>query len=186
MNEGGCDPDGRFYCGSMAYDQAPGRGAVWRLDPDGTTSCLFGGVTVSNGLAWSPDGSTAYYVDTATQRIDAFDYDADEGLTGRRPVVTIEKDSGAPDGLTVDAEGCLWVALFGGGAVHRYRPDGTLDGQVEVPAAQVTACTFGGDDLDQLFITTSRERMKSPEPGAGAVFRADVGVRGLPTLTYAG
>jgi sugar lactone lactonase YvrE len=186
MNDGGCDPDGRFYCGSMAYDQAPGRGAMWRLDVDGTASCLFGGVTVSNGLAWSPDGSTAYYVDTATQRIDAFDYDADEGLSGRRPVVTIEKESGAPDGLTVDAEGCLWVALFGGGAVHRYRPDGTLDGRVEVPAAQVTACTFGGDDLDQLFITTSRERMKAPEPGAGAVFRAAVGVRGLPVLTFAG
>jgi sugar lactone lactonase YvrE len=186
MNDGACDPDGRFYCGSMAYDQSPGRGALWRLDPDGATARVLGDVTISNGLAWSPDGTTAYYADTATQRVDAFDYDAARGLTGRRTVVSVAPDIGAPDGLTVDADGYLWVALFGGGAVHRYAPDGRLDGRVEVAARQVTACTFGGEGLDELYVTTSRENLEDPEPAAGAVFRAAVGVRGLPAAPFAG
>jgi sugar lactone lactonase YvrE len=115
MNEGGCDPDGRFWCGSMAYDQAPGAAAMYRLEPDGSVRVAFEGVTVSNGLEWSPDGSLAYYDDTATHRVDVFDYDSAAGLTGRRPFVTLP-DDGNPDGLTVDAEGGVWVALHGGGA----------------------------------------------------------------------
>ncbi|MDQ4105191.1 MAG: SMP-30/gluconolactonase/LRE family protein, partial [Actinomycetota bacterium] len=119
MNEGGCDPDGRFYCGSMAYDQRPGAGALYRLDPDRSVCVVLRHVTVSNGLEWSPDGSRAYYNDTPTHRIDVFDYDRDAGLTGRRPFVHLPGD-GDPDGLTVDSEGGVWVALYGGGAVHRY------------------------------------------------------------------
>ncbi|WP_347058542.1 SMP-30/gluconolactonase/LRE family protein [Blastococcus sp. HT6-30] len=186
MNEGGCDPDGRFWCGSMAYDQAPGAASMYRLDPDGTVREAFGGLTVSNGLEWSPDGSLAYYADTATHRIDVFDYDRDTGLTGRRPFVRFP-DDGNPDGLTVDSAGGVWVALYGSGAVHRYDADGRLDGVVELPASQVTACTLGGPDLDRLFVTTSRENLApDAEPPAGAVFVADVGVRGLPVRRFAG
>ncbi len=186
MNEGGCDPDGRFWCGSMAYDQAPGAAALYRLDPDGGVATVLRGVTISNGLDWSPDGSLAYYDDTATHRVDVFDYDRDAGLTARRPFVRLP-DEGNPDGLTVDAEGGVWVALFGSGAVHRYRADGTLDVVVEVPAAQVTACTFGGPRLDHLFVTTSREGLgPDDDPLAGSLFRADVGIAGRPVREFAG
>ena len=188
MNEGGCDPDGRFYCGSMAYDQRPGAGALYRLDPDGSVSVVLEGVTVSNGLEWSPDGSRAYYNDTATHRVDVFDYDGEAGLTGRRPFVDLSAEAENPDGLTVDEGGGVWVALFGGGAVRRYAPDGALDEVVEVPARQVTACAFGGPDLDGLFITTSREGLEpGDDPLAGSLFRASgAGVRGLPAREFAG
>src|SRR5690606_11698793 len=111
MNEGGCDPDGRFYCGSMAYDQRPGAGSLYRLDSDGSVSVVLGSVTVSNGLDWSPDGSRAYYNDTATHRVDVFDYDCETGLAGRRPFVDLSAEELHPDGLTVDSEGGVWVAL---------------------------------------------------------------------------
>ena len=186
MNEGGCDPDGRFWCGSMAYDKRPGGASLYRLDPDGSAHRVLDGVTISNGLEWSPDGSLAYYDDTATGRVDVFDYDADSGLTGRRPFVELTGGE-RPDGLTVDAEGGVWVALNGSGVVHRYRSDGVLDEVVELPTTQVTACTFGGPGLDQLFITTSREGM-TPDGDAiaGSLFRADVGVAGLPVREFAG
>lgn len=184
MNEGGCDPDGRFYCGSMAYDQRPGGAALYRLDPDGSTRVVLEGVIVSNGLDWSPDGARAYYNDTATYRVSVFDYDRDAGLTGRR---TLVETTGRPDGLTVDAEGGVWVAISNGGAVHRYTPEGALDAVIELPVTKVTACAFGGPDLDQLFITTSRENLPpGREPLAGALFRAIPGVVGLPTREFAG
>jgi sugar lactone lactonase YvrE len=185
MNEGGCDPDGRFYCGSMAYDQADGAASMYRLDTGGTVHTVFTGVTISNGLAWSPDGHTAYYVDTPTQRIDAFDYAADAGLTARRPAVHIPAEAGAPDGLTVDADGNLWVALWGGAAVRGYTPDGTLLHEIRLPARQVTACTFGGPGLATLYITTSQlEADPAEQPLAGALFRAEIGATGLPVLPY--
>ena len=187
MNEGGCDPDGRFYCGSMAYDQQPGAGALYRLDPDGSVQVVLENVTISNGLEWSPDGSRAYYNDSPTQRIDVFDYEAESGLSGRRPFAEVPAEVGLPDGLTVDEEGGIWVALYGGGSVRRYNPDGMLDYVIEVPAKQVTACTFGGSGLDQLFITTSREDLKPGEdPLAGSLFRASGGVAGMPIRDFVG
>lgn len=186
MNEGGCDPDGRFYCGSMAYDETTPAGCLYRLDHDGSVSAVLRDVTVSNGLAWSPDGSTAYYVDSPTQRVDAFDYESGE-LTRRRPVAEISADRGKPDGIAVDADGGLWVAVFGAGAVHHYGPGGELRDVVEVPAPRVTACAFGGAELDELFITTSRaDTDLQTYPGAGAVFRVGLPVRGLPPLPYVG
>jgi sugar lactone lactonase YvrE len=186
MNEGGCDPDGRFWCGSMAYDQRPGAGTVYRLDADGTVAVAFGGVTISNGLDWSPDGSLAYYDDTPTHQVAAFDYDRETGLTGRRTFVQLAEDEN-PDGLTVDAEGGVWVALFGAGVVRRYTADGRLDVVVEVPAAQVTACTFGGPRLDRLYITTSRENLPPEEdPLAGALFAVDPGIAGRPVREFVG
>jgi sugar lactone lactonase YvrE len=184
MNEGGCDPDGRFYCGSMAYDTRTGAGTLYRLDADGTVTPVVPDVTISNGLAWSPDGGTAYYVDTPTGRIDAFSY-VDGELRDRRPVVLIPAESGGPDGLTVDADGRIWVALWGGSAVHCYTPDGALAERLDLPTSHVTACTFGGPALDTLYITTSQDGIDmSAEPLAGALFQAHVGVRGLPVLPH--
>jgi sugar lactone lactonase YvrE len=184
MNEGGCDPDGRFYCGSMAYDRRPGAAALYRLDPDRSARVVLNGLTISNGLDWSPDGSLAYYNDTETGGTDVFDYDPEAGLTGRR---RFAETPGRPDGLTVDAEGGVWVALSNGGRVLRYTSDGVLDAVVELPVTKVTACTFGGSRLDELFITTSRENLDdSAEPQAGSLFRAVSGVRGLPVRAFAG
>ena len=183
MNDGGCDPAGRFYCGSMAYDHRPGAGALYRLDPDGTVEVAMRDVTISNGLEWSPDGSRAYYNDTATGEVSALDAD----LTARRTFARIASDDGAPDGLTVDAEGGVWVALYGGSAVHRYTPSGALDAVVELPVTKATACTFGGPGLRTLFITTSREDLPDDEqPEAGSVFACTPGVAGLPARTFVG
>ncbi|MCK9930212.1 SMP-30/gluconolactonase/LRE family protein [Frankia sp. Mgl5] len=187
MNDGGCDPDGRFYCGSMAYAETAGAGSLYRLAPDGTVSVVLTGVTVSNGLAWSPDGARAYYVDSPTSRVDVFDYDSERGLSNRRTLVTVPADAGVPDGLTVDADGYLWVALWGGGAVHRYSPTGRLDGIVPLPVPRVTACTFGGDRLDTLYITTSQVGTDlTLYPAAGAVFALAPGVRGQPVQPFTG
>jgi sugar lactone lactonase YvrE len=184
MNEGGCDPDGRFYCGSMAYDKQPGAGALYRFDPDRSVHLVLANVTVSNGLDWSPDGSLAYYNDTDTGRVDVFDYDHDVGLRNRRPLVEV---GARPDGLTVDAESGVWVALSNASAVRRYTADGVLDEVIELPVTKVTACTFGGPRLDELFITTSRENLEpGAEPAAGSLFRAVPGVTGLPVREFAG
>jgi sugar lactone lactonase YvrE len=184
MNEGACDPDGRFYCGSMAYDKRPGAGALYRLDPDRSVRVVLENVTVSNGLDWSPDGTLAYYNDTDAHRTDVFDYDTDAGLTRRRPFA---ETAGRPDGLTVDAEGGVWVALSDGGQVRRYTAEGALDAVIELPVTKVTACAFGGPRLEQLFITTSREGLApSAEPQAGALFRAVPGVTGFPVREFAG
>ena len=186
MNEGGCDPDGRFYCGSMAYDQTPDAGRLYRLNPDRSTQVVLDQVTVSNGLEWSLDGSHAYYNDTATFTISVFDYDVTSGLTNRRVFAEIP-DQGRPDGLTLDREGGVWTAISNGGAVHRYGPNGKLEAVVNMPTPKVTACTFGGEDLDQLFITTSQENIDvKDEPLAGSLFSVAPDVQGLPVRTFAG
>ncbi|POH67362.1 gluconolactonase [Cryobacterium zongtaii] len=187
MNDGGAAPDGSFYCGSMAYDQRTGAGSLYRLAPDGSVELALAGVTISNGLAWSPDGSLAYYNDTPTGRIGVFDWTPETGLTGLRPFADIPSADGYPDGLTVDSEGGVWVALYAGGAVRRYSPEGTLDEVIEVAAQRVTACTFGGDDLRRLYITTSREGLAPEEdPLAGSVFTVTPGVAGLAEAPFAG
>ncbi|MGO4782307.1 SMP-30/gluconolactonase/LRE family protein [Cryobacterium sp. W22_MBD10_FK3] len=187
MNDGGSAPDGSFYCGSMAYDQRTGAGSLYRLAADGSVDLVLDDVTISNGLEWSPDGTLAYYNDTPTGRIGVFDWAPETGLTGLRPFVEIPSDEGFPDGLTVDSEGGVWVALYAGGAVRRYSPQGTLDEVIDVAARKVTACTFGGDDLRQLFITTSREDVAPGEdPLAGSVFTASPGVAGRAAKPYAG
>ena len=190
MNEGNADPAGNFWCGSLAYDQPPGAASVYRLTPDLTAERVFGDVTVSNGLGFSPDGTRAYYNDTPTHEVAVLDY-ADGMLTGRRTAFPIAEGPGGPDGLTVDAEGCVWVALYGGSAVHRYTPDGELLAVVALPVEKVTACTFGGPELNRLYVTTSRENLDAAgiaeQPLAGALFTVDVpGVHGLPVLEFAG
>lgn len=187
FNDGGTDPDGRFYCGSMGYDKRTGAGSMWRIRPSGEVQRLWDDVTISNGLAWSPDGGTVYYVDTVPHEVYAFDYDGEIDVSSRRVLIDVPDDAGGPDGLTVDAEGGLWIALFGGSAVQHYAPDGKLLERIELPVSKVTACTFGGENLDELYITTSRQGLDDgDEPEAGAVFRAVPGVRGLPAVPFAG
>lgn len=185
MNEGGCDPAGFFYAGSMAYDGRPAAGALYRLALNGTTDLVEGGWTIPNGLEWAPDGRTAYHADTVNRRIDVWDWDAEAGLHHRRPWVRVDAN-GRPDGLTVDSEGGVWVAISGASCVHRYSPDGTLSEVIDVPAAQVSACAFGGAARDELFITTSREGLADPEPAAGALFHLHTPVRGVAPHPYGG
>jgi sugar lactone lactonase YvrE len=183
MNDGGCDPDGRFYCGSMGSDAAPGRGTFFRFDAADRSTELLSSVTISNGFCFAGDGRTAYYVDTPTQRIDVFDY-VDGELINRRPFVEIAPAGGAPDGLTVDAAGGVWVACWGAGAVRHYDREGRLDEVVAVPGvSQPSAVALGGHHLDQLYITTSREGLgPDDEPSAGALFVLPGVGPGLPVL----
>ena len=190
FNDGKCDPAGRFWAGTMAYDETPGAGALYRLDTDGRASLVLDRVTISNGLAWSSDGRTMYYIDSPTRRIDAFSFAPASGEIGdRRTVISIEAEHGVPDGVTIDAEGGLWVALWGGGAVHRYL-DGRLDAVISFPVSQPTSCAFGGADLDELYVTSAREGLsleqREAQPLAGAVFRVRPGVRGIPAAVFAG
>ena len=186
FNDGDCDPAGNFLCGTMAYDETPGAGTLYRLSPAGTITTVFDGVTISNGLAWTADFTRAFYVDTPTGRVDVFDSDPSGVLHNRRPFVSIDPTLGSPDGLTVDTQGGIWIALWGGSAVHHYSSSGALEDVIEVSAPKVTACTFGGPALDQLFITTSRINEAGENPGAGAVFTYQPGVAGLLARAYAG
>jgi sugar lactone lactonase YvrE len=189
MNDGGCDPQGRFYCGTMAYDETPGAGTLYRLDPDGSTQQVFAGLGISNGLQWSADGATAYYVDTQRHRIDAFDFDgADGSFTAGRTFASIDPSDGFPDGLAVDAENGVWVALWEGGQVRRYDSTGALTEVIEVPgASRTTAAAFGGDKLDTLFITTSRQGIgEDDEPAAGSLFAVKPGVTGRRMPVFGG
>lgn len=187
MNEGACDPDGNFWCGSMAYDRAEGAASLWRLSPDGSTEEMLTGLTISNGLQWSADGQTIFYNDTETYTISAFDWNTEDGLTNRRVFVDLREDDVRPDGLTLDAEGGVWIGLSNGAAVRRYDADGQLSAVIELPVTKATACTFGGDNLDKLFITTSREGYDDDhEPAAGSLFMAEPGVKGLPVLPFHG
>jgi sugar lactone lactonase YvrE len=188
MNDGGCDPSGRFYCGTMAYAETAGAGTLYRLDPDLSVHTVLSGVTISNGLQWHPDGRHVYYNDTPTGRVDLFDFDPETGgFAGRRTFVTVGPGAGLPDGMALDEEGGVWIALWGGGAVHRYDPDGRLSDRIELPVHQVTACAFGGSGGSTLYITTSRQGLADrAEPEAGAVFVAETGVRGAVQHPFAG
>jgi sugar lactone lactonase YvrE len=187
MNDGGCDPQGRFYCGTMAYDETPGAGTLYRLDPDGSVQVTLGEVTISNGLQWNRVGDTVFYADTPTGRVDRFDFDAASAAFTDRRIFTEISGGGFPDGMAIDEEDGIWVALWGGGAVHRYDSTGRLELVLQLPVSNVTACTFGGPDLRTLFITTSRQGLDiDDQPDAGAVFRYDAGVRGAPQHAFAG
>ena len=182
MNDGVADPAGRYWAGSMACDQSPKGGALYRLDPDGRVHTVLTGLTIANGPAFTPDGRTMYLSDTPLGLVQRFDVDPATGeLSGRRDFVQLDPGSeGAPDGLTVDADGFLWVALFGGGAVRRYRPDGQLDRTVAVPARQPTSVCLVGS---RLVVTSGRGGLDRPGPDDGAVMVTDAGAQGLPALS---
>jgi sugar lactone lactonase YvrE len=186
MNDGACDDRGRFWAGTMSLHGDTRMAALYRLDHDLTVTRVLPGISVSNGIGWNPDGRTLYHVDTPRRRIDIYDFDAAAGaIAGRRAVIPVEPEHGLPDGLTVDEEGGIWLALWGGGAVHRYSPDGRREARLEVPASNVTSCCFGGAGLDRLYVTTAA-RGAHDEPLAGALFEFEPGVRGLPATPFAG
>jgi sugar lactone lactonase YvrE len=175
MNDGACDPQGRFWAGTMAYDESPGAGTLYRLELDGRCSTALTCLTISNGIGWSPDGATMYLSDSGTGLVEAFEFDGATGaIGGRRTLVHIDRPGMGPDGLTVDEHGDLWVGLYGGWAVNRYGPDGSLRATVDIPVAQATSCAFGGADRRTLFVTTGRERLDEAalerQPDAGRVF----------------
>ncbi|MFD9486329.1 SMP-30/gluconolactonase/LRE family protein [Streptomyces sp. NPDC059991] len=184
-NDAAVAPDGALWAGTMRYDEAPGGGSLTRIAGDGAATALPGPVAVSNGTAWSPDGRLMYYVDSPTRRIDVFDFDGRLGH-GRRPFALIENKDGFPDGLTVDADGCVWVALWDGAAVRRYDPDGTLGLVVELPVRRPTACAFGGPDLTDLYVTTARTGLRQPHPLSGSLLVLPGMGRGMPGTAFAG
>ncbi|MFE2427343.1 SMP-30/gluconolactonase/LRE family protein [Streptomyces sp. NPDC059373] len=190
-NDAAVDAVGALWAGTMRYDEAPGGGTLRRVLPDGTAVPVLDDVSVSNGTDWSPDGTLMYYVDSPTRRVDVFDADPGTGdLRKRRTFATVEDGAGFPDGLTVDADGCVWVALWDGSAVRRYTPKGKLDRVVEVPAGRPTACAFGGPQLTDLYITTATtglgERALAEQPLAGSVLVVPDAGQGMPDVPFAG
>lgn len=186
-NEAAVAPDGSLWAGTMRYDEAPGGGTLTRIAPDGTAAPLLTDVAVSNGTGWSPDGSRMYYVDSPTRRIDVFDVrPGDPVPVNRRPLAVVEPGAGYPDGLTVDADGCLWVALWDGGAVRRYTPEGKLDRVVVLPVRRPTSCAFGGAALTDLYITSARKGLAAPHPLSGSVLVLPGAGKGLAQPAFLG
>jgi sugar lactone lactonase YvrE len=190
-NDGTCDAAGRLWVGTMPFDERSPVAGLYRIDADLTVTTVLTGTTISNGLGWSPSGRLFYFIDSPTRRVDVFDFDPVSGaLEGRRPLAAVEVEGAVPDGMNIDAEGCVWVALHGGWGLNRYSPDGELVAEVRLPIARVTSCCFGGPELRDLYVTTRREGLSADEldaqPLAGALLRLDVGVAGLPTHAFAG
>ena len=188
MNEGACDAAGRLFCGSMAYDARPGGGRLYRLDPDLTVHVVRERVTIPNGLVWTSDGSRALHADTGDRAVYAYAFDAARGTLGDREVfVDFAGATGAPDGMAADREGGVWIALWGGGAVHRYDAEGALTQVIDLPVTNVTSCAFGGPAGTTLFVTTSRDGIApDSEPFAGRVCRFEVGVPGADVHRFGG
>jgi sugar lactone lactonase YvrE len=191
FNDGKCDPAGRFWAGTMdTSDPMSGLGDLYVLDVDRTVRHVLDDVRISNGLGWSPDHKTMYYVDTL-RGIDAFDYDVDTGhVANRRRLVTIDPRDGAPDGMCTDSEGHLWVAMWGGYCVKRFAPDGSLEASIAVAAKHTSSCAFGGVDLRDLYITSATQDLEeadlAKDPFSGALFRMRLGVPGELPSAYAG
>jgi sugar lactone lactonase YvrE len=204
LNDARCDPQGRLWTGTYAHDFTAGISALYRIDPEGTATTMLEGVGLSNGMDWSPDGATFYYIDSMTASVDAFDFNAARGtISRRRKVIEMPASEGGLDGMTVDSQGCLWLAIFGPGEVRRYSPDGKLLMRIEASALAVTSCSFGGVDYKELFITSAALRIPDPvlpiigwtpdmadkaanSPGAGGVFVCKPGVAGRPETPFAG
>jgi sugar lactone lactonase YvrE len=191
FNDGKCDPAGRFWVGSMSTEAKPGRGTLYRFDPDSTISRMVENVSVSNGIAWSNDHTRMYYVDTPTRVVSGYDYDNVSGsIRNGKPVIEIPDGMGYPDGMTIDSDGNLWICLWGGGMVGCWNPEtGDLLRTISVPAKNVTSCAFGDDDLGTLYITTARVDTSEDElkkyPYAGSLFKVRPGVTGVPAYFFA-
>lgn len=183
MNDGKCDPRGRFWAGTMGFNEGRGVGSLYRFDADHSVHHMLGDVSISNGLDWTADGRRMYYIDSPTRGVDYFDFDMETGNLGERHrLISLQPGEGAPDGMTLDEEGALWVAVHGSGTVRRYTPDGALDRIIRLPVSMVTSCAFGGPELSDLYITTMQYGMsaetKREQPLAGALFHCRPGIRG--------
>lgn len=185
MNDGCCDPQGRFWAGSMAYDVVPGAGSLYRVGTDGTVRRMLDGLTVVNGPAFTADGSLMYVADTDAGLIYACQLDPSGDITSQVVFAEIPGSDGGPDGMTVDAQGRLWVALWDGSAVRRYRPDGSLEATIPVPAPRPTSVCLGGPDGDRLFVSTARIGLAGPGPESGAILSAQVETTGVPAAEFA-
>ena len=174
------DPVGRVFCGTMPTEDR--LGWLYRLDTDGTLTKLLDGIGCSNGMGFTPDRKQMYYTDSPKREIYLFDYDQDTGaITNQRVFVQTPEGEGVPDGMTVDAEGYVWSARWDGGCVVRYAPDGTEDRRIHFPAKKVSSVIFGGKDYTDLYVTTAGGNNKKEEgPGAGALFRVNLGIQGVP------
>jgi sugar lactone lactonase YvrE len=191
FNDCRADPRGRLWAGTLHRDREPAQAALYRMEAGGELTTVLPERTISNGIGWSPDGTTMYYIDSTTWRVVSYVYDLDSGNLGVESVFTeIDPADGLPDGLTVDAEGGVWVCLFGGAKIRRYRPGGELDRQIALPLTNPTCPGFGGPDLRTMYITTARHRLTAEqlerEPNAGVLLQLDVGVAGLPPNRFAG
>ena len=189
MNDGACDPQGRLWAGAIAHDHHEGGGALYCLSQNGQTDLVLEDLTIPNGVGWSPDGATMYLVDSGPRLLHAFDFDCATGtLSGGRVLVTVPDDVGAPDGMTVDAAGDLWVAVYGAGQVRRYSPAGALREVLTIPTQQSTSCAFAGPGLNRLYVTTATEgwseERRRAEPAAGLVYRLDTDTTGRPAAPF--
>lgn len=192
FNDGKCDPFGRFWAGTMAYNLQKGAASLYSLNPDLSVDKKISGVTISNGTAWNTDDDIFYYIDTPERAVYAFDYEKESGeIKNRRVVKVLEEGEGFPDGMTIDTENMLWIALYNGSKVIRVDPvSGDRLLEIPLPVPKVTSCTFGGGDLDELYITTAREHMSDDDiekaPLSGSLFKAKVSFRGKPAFRFAG
>lgn len=192
FNDGKCDPAGRFWAGTLSYKDTPESGALYRLDKDLTVHRMVEKISCSNGIVWSSDNKTMYYIDSFTMRVDAFDFDVETGnVSNRRTVITAEKGMGFPDGMAIDAEDKLWVAHWDGSSVRRWDPKtGKLLRTIDIPATRVTSCAFGGPKLDKLYVTSATtgldEATRKRFPTAGGLFLVDPGVTGVLSPEFAG
>jgi sugar lactone lactonase YvrE len=191
FNDGKPDPWGNFCAGTMPWTDGVGTGGLYRLTPSGAVNELIGDIRLSNGLDWSDDRRRFFFADSLRQGVDVFATDPATGALGsRQRFLTVAPAHGVPDGLTLDTDGCLWLAVFGSGELRRYTPAGVLDTVVRLPAAQVTSAAFGGADLGTLYITTARENFTQEQaqqqPLAGGIFACTPGVTGRPAFKYAG
>lgn len=192
LNDAKCDSAGRLWFGTMSMDDTPQAGSLYVMETCGAVRQVFTNVGTSNGLAWDDSRGLMYYIDTATGGVDAMDYDVHTGVvSGRRQICKFQEGTGFPDGMTIDSEGMIWVAHWGGGCVSRLNPhNGEQIGQIEVPAKNVTSCAFGGEHLDELYITTARNGMSPEElerwPLTGGLFKIKLDVKGVPANVYAG
>ena len=190
LNDGKCDPEGRLWVGSMNWQQETGKAKLFTIQNDGTVHTKIDSVTISNGIVWTKDKKTMYYIDTPTSQIKAYDYDNYTGnISNERVAVDIPEDLGFPDGMTIDAEDMVWVGMWNGNAVIRFNPKtGTLLEKIEVPAHNVTSCAFGGANLETLYITTARLDMTDEElerfPLAGSLFKVNPGVNGVKSNAF--
>lgn len=190
LNDAKADPQGRIWFGTMHDRERENSGAFYRLDPDFSVHQVDRGYIVANGPTFSPDGKIVYHTDSSAREIYQFEVRADGSLGGKGVFARFEESEGYPDGMTTDREGCLWVAHWGGSRITRFRPDGTRDRVIPFPVSQVTSCTFGGDRLDRMFVTSARiglsDAQLAREPLAGGLFEVDPGTAGLPTQQFAG
>jgi len=189
FNDGKCDPAGRFLAGTMDMNEKYPIGSLYSFDGKETTR-LLDGITISNGLAWSPDHKTFYYIDTPTREVKAFDYDLGTGqIANPRVAICIRESFGWPDGMTSDTEGNLWIAMWGGAQVTKWNPNsGKFLEQVSIPALQTSSCVFGGRDMNELYVTSARVGMSAADlkkyPLSGGLFKVITNVVGMPTFEF--